>query len=245
MKSIIKILAVMLIMFVSSCKKDDSTPSTNHISANDFLSDKQYKQLVLEINYVENFRPTDEAINNLKSFIQERLHKPNGIKVLLVQVPSLGKDLYTVTDAKNIEANHRRVYSSKNVVSAYYLFLDGSYYMDSNQGKTLGIAYGNSSVVMFEKTIHQFSGGITQPKREVLETTVMNHEFGHLLGLVNNGTPMYNQHQDTKHGHHCNNENCLMYYTAETSDVVANLVSNNIPKLDGNCLSDLKINGGK
>ncbi len=88
-------------------------------------------------------------------------------------------------------------------------------------------------------------GGLAQPSRAAAETAVINHEFGHLLGLVNNGTPMIGDHQDEPHGKHCDNSKCLMYYAAETSDLLANLLTGAVPGLCVNCENDLKGNGGK
>ena len=73
----------------------------------------------------------------------------------------------------------------------------------------------------------------------------MNHEFVNILGLVNNGTTPQSTHQDTPHGAHCSDDTCLMYYQADTSDMISNLLGGKIPELDAACLADLKANGGK
>jgi hypothetical protein len=69
----------------------------------------------------------------------------------------------------------------------------------------------------------------------------LKHEFGHLLGLVDVGSPTVNPHEDTNHPNHCDSRDCLMYYATETA-----ATSNNIAlTLDDNCKADLKANGGK
>jgi predicted Zn-dependent protease len=103
-------------------------------------------------------------------------------------------------------------------------------------------------MVIFEKTIQDLSGNtLSQPSREKLETVVMNHELGHILGLVNIGTNMVTPHQDpdASHGRHCENTSCLMYWGVETGNVAQNLLGTGMPQLDQNCLNDLKANGGK
>ena len=125
------------------------------------------------------------------------------------------------------------------------LFLDGSSSEDTQNGKILGEAYLNTSMVFYEKSIVSSSGGFGQPSRAILEATVMRHEFGHNLGLVNLGTPMVVDHEDTSHAHHCDNKNCLMYWRVNTSNFVGNLAAGPIPQLDQNCLNDLQANGGK
>lgn len=73
----------------------------------------------------------------------------------------------------------------------------------------------------------------------------MNHEFGHLFGLVNIGTDMVENHEDTEHSKHCDKNNCLMYYASETTEIASFLIGNDIPELDENCKNDLIANGGK
>jgi hypothetical protein len=108
------------------------------------------------------------------------------------------------------------------------------------------VAYRNTSFVIFEETIQGFSGQPLAPGTAVLETTVLNHEFGHLLGLVNAGTPLLSDHQDVAHGRHCTDEDCLMYWTAETGEGLVNMISGGtVPTLDSQCRADLEGNGGK
>jgi predicted Zn-dependent protease len=70
----------------------------------------------------------------------------------------------------------------------------------------------------------------------------MKHEFGHLMGLVDQGSPMQNDHKDADHGAHCINPSCLMYHAVETTGIDG---TNTIPELDAQCAVDLKANGGK
>jgi hypothetical protein len=72
----------------------------------------------------------------------------------------------------------------------------------------------------------------------------MEHEYGHLLGLVNLGSPMQVDHKDPA-SNHCNNSSCLMYYETQVGQMGGILVSGPVPSLDANCRNDLKANGGK
>lgn len=224
---------------------DGDTPATITVTPNSFLSDQQYDQLVVEIGYIEGFQPKAESVNNLKMFLEGLLKKPAGITIVQNKVESPGKSTYSLDDLIELQKANRTQLTKDKTLTAYFFFADGDYAGNSGNSKVLGIAYGGSSMVIFEKTIKEFSGGVTQPAVTTLESTVIHHEFAHILGLVNNGTSMQVHHQDEPHGRHCNDKNCLMYYTAETSDIVGNLVGGNIPKLDARCLSDLKANGGK
>jgi hypothetical protein len=121
------------------------------------------------------------------------------------------------------------------------LYTNGQY----TNAQTLGIAYRNTSVALFGKTIRDNSGAIGQVSRTKLEATILQHELAHLLGLVDLGTPMQTAHKDAAHGNHCTNNSCLMYYASETTDVLGVLLTGNVPSLDAACAVDLRANGGK
>jgi hypothetical protein len=100
--------------------------------------------------------------------------------------------------------------------------------------------------VIYEKTVQGFSDSAFEPDRSLVETTVITHEFGHILGLTNLGTALQSDHEDPEHQKHCVVENCLMYWTAESGSGISNMISGgSAPKLDAQCLADLKANGGK
>lgn len=257
----VRIFIILIVLFscqkevpVPSSKTDGSSPGSGDseggtsivkVVPNDFLSAKKYDKLVVEIQYVEDYQPKAESVNNLKTFLEGLLNKPGGISVTQIALPSPGKASYTLTDIREVEKANRSGNTSGSTLSAYFFFADADFAENGKDSKVLGIAYGSTSMVIFEKTIREFSGGLTSPPVSTLESTVINHELAHILGLVNNGTPMQTVHQDEAHGRHCNDKNCLMYYAAETSDIIGNLVGGNVPKLDAKCIEDLKANGGK
>jgi hypothetical protein len=144
-----------------------------------------------------------------------------------------------------VEDANRKYFSSGDQLAAYFLFVDGNSAEDTGSFQILGQAHRNTSMVLYEKTVQALSGGLGKPSTATLESTILLHEFGHILGLVNVGTPMQSQHQDTANGHHCSSTHCLMYYAVDTSDFLSNLLGGSIPSLDAGCLQDLKANGGK
>ena len=244
------LLAIVFVMALSACKKDSKhkieknhRQSVGH-SANDLLSDKKYEDLIVEIQYMSGFRPDDAAIDNLKSFLSDRLHK--NVSVTFTEISAQGKATYSLDDIHSIEDANRREFTAKKQIAVYFLFLDGGYSEDTDDSKVLGVAYYNTSMAIFKKSIDDLSGGFGQPSAVLMETTVINHEFGHILGLVNTGSSMQTSHQDAANGAHCNNQDCLMYWETESGDVVSNLFGmSSAPALDANCLADLQANGGK
>lgn len=231
---------------VFACDKDDDPAVQNSlVTPQDFLASTTYKSLTVEIVYVEGFQPASATVNNITAFLAARLNKPSGINITQRSIASPGGAPYSADRLRSIEKSNRQQNTGGQTLTAYFFFADGDYSGSSGASKTLGVAYGQSSMAMFEKTVREFAGGLNQPSVATLETTVLEHEFGHVLGLVSNGTPLQSQHQDAAHPGHCNNQDCLMYYLAETSGIATNLFGGSIPVLDASCLADLKANGGK
>ena len=215
-------------------------------SANDLLSDSSFKKIIVEVGYIEGFKPSETALNNFKNFIINRVHKSQGVEFKTKEIAPTGKEVYTLDEVVNLEKQHRTQYNLGSTISIWVLFIDGKSSNDTNSGAVLGSAYWNTSFVIYEKTIHGLSNSPFEPNRSLLETAVINHEFGHLLGLTNLGTNLQSDHEDTEHPKHCNVESCLMFWAAETSQGIGNMLSGGqTPTLDAQCLADLKANGGK
>jgi hypothetical protein len=249
-------LLFLPLFFLASCSKDEDDPENfnkDHslnkksvgYSAHDLLSADKYKSVIVEIQYVQGFEPTQAAVNSLEAFMEERLNKPGGINFKLKQIPAGGQVSYSTQDIADIENQYREEFTTPDQLAIYFFFADSHYAGNTGNGQVLGQAYWNTSMVVFGKTVQDLSGGLGQPSQATLESVILNHELGHILGLVNVGTEMVTNHQDAPHGAHCTNTNCLMYYGVETGDVVQNLIGGNIPQLDQDCLNDLKNNGGK
>jgi hypothetical protein len=208
-------------------------------SANDLLSGSKYHSLKVEVQYMPGFAPDAAAVSHLQGFLSERLNKPGSITITTKEIPASASTTLSLNDVVNIEKANRTGENTSTEINVYILYTNGQFTSDN----VLGIAYRNTSAAIFGKKIHDNSGGLGQASRTKLEATVLEHEVGHLLGLVNIGTPMQTNHQGT--GNHCNNQSCLMYHAAETTDILGFLITGNIPTLDQNCINDLKANGGK
>ncbi|HEY9168370.1 MAG TPA: membrane metalloprotease [Lutibacter sp.] len=254
MKNIFK--SVLLIFFLTiSCNDDDNLgndlKNSNYsykkqvgYSANDILSNINFTDIYIEVMYVEGFKPSAEAITNLKNFIESRTYKTNiVIEERLINIAS--KSIYSIDDVKSIEDANRSIFTFENQLSISALFLNGKSSSDSETATVLGTAYRNTSFVIFEETIKATSNEVFKPNKVTLESTVILHEFCHLLGLVNLGTNMVTKHEDTAHSAHCANEDCLMYYLIESGYMPPWMRKEQIPQLDSNCINDLRANGGK
>ncbi len=211
------------------------------LSAKDLLTAEKYTALRVEIQYMEGFAPDPESLYNLRIFLWKYLNKPDGIFIETKPIRPVGDTVLSRTELMTIERNSRTVYTRNKELGVYLLYTNGAYV----NPKILGLAYQNTSAVIFGKLVHNHSGRIGQPDRTKLETSVLLHEMGHLLGLINTGSEMLSDHQDEQHAAHCNNKKCLMYYRIGIDDHFGYLTRGDIPVLDAHCEADLKANGGR
>lgn len=215
-------------------------------SAKDILGRGLYNSITLEIQYAPKYRPSDAVVNDAVAFLEKYCIKPEGVNAIVEGIPVQGGAL-TINNLTTIEARLRNRYTNYDTTNnkddiAIYVMITESTYENPN---ILGIAYRNTSIGMFGGAIEANSDGADQPSRDKLTATVLKHELGHLMGLVNTGTPMQTNHQDNAHGKHCDNPDCLMYHTMQTTEGISKLASGFEPTLDENCMNDLRANGGK
>jgi len=201
-----------------------------------FITGREYDRLVLEIQYMPGSKPEPESIENLRTFLEQHLDKGSITISEPVEIPSGNLESYTPGNIRDLEQQHRQQFTEGSTLASYAIFVDGPYQKDN----VLGIAYYNTSTAYFSETIQGISGGVGQPSKQIIETTVFNHEFGHLMGLVNNGTDMQDDHHDSSNGAHCTVEECLMYFSVNTSDFFANLFGGSIPVLQDFCVADIE-----
>ena len=240
-----------LILAIAGCSKKDAvtglptgnTENTKAVgaSAKDLLASTKYTSIKIEIQFMPLYPPNVTAIDNLVNYLNTLINKPGGVSIVQSSISTGGKTAYSLNDITGLEKNNRTVFTSGTQIGINLLYVDGNH----TEANVLGFAYRNTSVCLFTKTLYENSGGLGQPNRLKLETTILEHEFAHLLGLVNLGSPMQVNHEDGSHANHCNNSNCLMYYAAQTTGIGGVLMNGNVPLLDANCKADLIANGGK
>ncbi len=262
--------------------KSDDTPSEQAIksanllaigqSANDILSNDTFTKLKIEIAYVTGFRPTRAAIIVLENYLKIYTFKED-IEIVFKELPSPGKETLTLEEIADLETENRSVYNDGETLGIYIYFTDAPSASDDG-GATLGAVYRNTTMVVYQPTVRRIA--VRNLIREsVVETATIKHEFGHLLGLVDLGSPPVNAHEDAESENHCNIPGCLMGAELQFSRIgkSSNFVEqkdepksgcsfseksllkilksstskslNNTTTLDDECILDLKSNGGR
>lgn len=244
MRNSYSLVILLLVAMATGCFKDDTT--IVEVTPNDFLSGNKYDKLKIELLFQQGDGPTSDTESAIRDFLNKRLNKPGGITYVINNVEGYDKkSTYSLAEVKEIEKSTRTEKTDGTTLTVFIFFADAAFSENSGNSNVLGFAYGTSSIVIFEKTIRGLASGTGQTSLTTLETVVTEHELGHLMGLVNNGSAMQTEHQDEPHGKHCDDTDCLMYHTTETFDILSNLLGGNVPSLNAQCLSDLKANGGK
>ncbi|GAA4318909.1 hypothetical protein GCM10023115_44980 [Pontixanthobacter gangjinensis] len=215
-------------------------------SASDLLNDATYTSMNIEIVYVENYKPSDEAISIFRNFLESRTYKPDGISINLRSVPSSGKAPFSIEEVVEIEKQERTAYNVGDEIAVWIYFADGHNEKDTDEKFVLGSAFRNTSMVIYGKTIRDFASRNNAPRRATIEGATLNHEFSHLFGLVNLGTEQTSDHEDPENNGHCVNSGCLMRASIEFGSGVVDVIEGGgVPELDQDCIDDLQSIGGK
>ena len=230
----------LCICCLSACQKEEINNNFDYktlgTAAHALLADAPYTVLQIQLQYMPGYQPDTASVSNLLGFLNTYINKTGGIYIMQQQIAASGKAVLSLSDIVKIENDNRTFFTAYKTITVHVLITDGDY----NLPDIFATSYWNTSLCVFGKTIYDNSGGQGQVDRSILLTTIFEHEFGHLLGLVNQGSPMQASHLDAANGAHCSNSNCLMNYAIEN---YAN--GNFVPGLDANCRADLKANGGK
>ncbi len=254
-------LLLGLLTSVLSCKSDDNDGDANDPlaenrkglgeSAEDILSSDTYKSLTIEMVFEPSIRPTEIAVQRFKDFINERVDKPGGVTFIETVVEPQPGAPYSIQEIREIETDIRTAYTEGDNLAVFVYFPSGRSSNDTQTTVTLGTAYQNTSVVVYESTLRLLTES-NQDLLPILESTTLHHEFGHILGLTNvSDDDIHQEHEDTENAKHCMVEDCLMYFdaTSVTETQFRQLMTRmerqaEVPVLDPLCLEDLAAKGG-
>jgi hypothetical protein len=241
-KRLVLYLLLLSTLGFTACQKEDVSGKSDYktlgTAAHNILSASPYSSLNIEIQYMPGYPPDTGSINNLVNFLKKYINKPDGIQVTQQEIGASGKSVLSIDEIVDIEKKNRTVFTQNTTLSVHILIADCNY----DKANILATSYWNTSFCVFGKTVNDDFGSWGNSLTQIL-TTLFEHEFGHLMGLVNQGSPMQKDHLDPDNGAHCINSHCLMYFDVEKSTIGGNIFS--IPTLDANCEADLKANGGK
>jgi hypothetical protein len=227
MKKIGIALLALVLLGLNSCSKSSSGSDNDPVeqvvdksanlqgtgdSANDILSNTNFDKLQIEIAYVTGFRPTIQAITDFIGFLRTHTFKDD-IEIIYTELPSPNEESLTLQEIADLETENRTVYNQERTLGIYIYFADAPAESDDEEEGlvTVGAVYRNTSMIIHSRTIRSLASRSVLISVGDVESATLNHEFGHLFGLVNLGTtPVNADHEDENAKNHCNVEGCLM-----------------------------------
>lgn len=179
--------------------------------------------LVIEIASAPGREPAAGAVGHLRSVAARELDKPGGIEVRSHTIDT-ERGSYSRGDLEALESEHRQSRSGPETASIFVLSLDGEFAGGSG---SLGVAWKASAFAVFGDQIETASGPLVSPSR--IESAVLVHELGHLLGLVNIGFTSPREREDPENPSHSESRDSVMYWAVE-SDVVTTVLEGPPPQ---------------
>jgi hypothetical protein len=215
---------------VTSARRPDlgTVGDRNHA----YVTARPYTHIVVEVDS-EGVGPelTTIAIQGLVRELAARVQKPGGI-VVAIDPPfaATGVETWTPVELAEHEARVRDHYDGPNVATIHVTAVAGR---NRDDPDVIGFALAGSSIAVFEGRL------ATAVARSAVETALLVHEAGHLLGLVDLTTPMVEPHESAEKPVHDVSRDCVMYWQIA-------LVGTSLPhEYCARCVDDLRAIGGR
>jgi hypothetical protein len=215
----------------SGVRSEQARPAIHENTPDDFLKDEGYTDLVIEITPAQGAVIDQDAVAFLVSRVTTYCHKDQVFAIINppVKIDPLDNPfafqmmwlpIWDDTSTLAFERNFK-LHSSKHLLVLHIAYLNRSYVPMPDGYIRLAEAFQSRYIAMFRESFGQ-------------QDEILLHEFGHIMGLTGPGS-----HQDSEHGSHCSNRECLMYWLARPREPGAPI------EFDANCLQDIAKAGGK
>jgi len=179
-----------------------------------------FRALVIELDVGGGLAPSAGVSDTVIGAMGPLLDKPDGIRVETdTEIPTERlQDEWTFADLQALAAETFDSRGSSDEAVLHTMWLPGRYVAEGG-GTILGVAWSNRHIAMFPETIEASCSGLLPTVRERVcteaQAAVWTHEIGHVIGLVNLGIPMVEDHEDPDHPGHTNDEEGVMYWAYE------------------------------
>lgn len=193
-----------------------------------FILTDPFPDLLVELDYDPAFPPSQDALEHARAALREVLPKRE-IRIVATQLPaSFGardwtRDELIALDAQTIDSRKPEALGEGEAAVIHVLYLDGRY--DSGEGDVLGVAFKN--VAFLFRDVDEVARLIPQGPADpevLVERTVLLHEIGHIIGLVNRGVPMVKDHEHATVDHHSSNPESVMWSGVDTMEAYYGLI---------------------
>ena len=183
-------------------------------AAKDFLSEDRYTKMIIEMDYASAYPPNSDSLVRFRLQVEQYVDKSD--VTLLVDDPiSMTGGATCVEDISGYEEQHRDYVTGNGTAALYVVYVSGQCPGD---GDVAGVTYSGSAFAVYKETIYDnipTSNPDYVNLRRNAEANVLVHEFGHVIGLVNElGFESRYEHEDPSNPYHSKYQNSVMYYSA-------------------------------
>lgn len=187
--------------------------------------------------------------DNIRGLFQGRMVEPDvSIPMSLdemEQLPVQSEETWTASEIMGLASDIWEPLHLTTTAEFFVLFLNG-YLDEEGEGniQVIGVSIVGTPVIAVFKDVIRASGSSSTVLAFVEQATLV-HEFGHVMGLVDNGIPMVSDHLDADHPRHCTDEDCVMYWLNEGAAdlrlfVQQMLVTDSLVMFGDECLDDTR-----
>jgi hypothetical protein len=179
-----------------------------------YLRPSPATSLVVEVDWVSGRAPSDDALDHLRAVLRRECLKPDGIQVRRGNEIRTSRTSWRLADLVALERENRSARSGGTTATMWFVYVGGSFAEPGGEG-SLGVTYSASSAAIFRDRIEEAASPPFVPPTRI-ERSVLLHEAGHLLALVNIGYTSRYKHEDPQHRYHSNNPDSVMYWAVES-----------------------------
>ncbi len=196
----------------SDHRNESRSAQTESVELNvELLAPNLFDELVIEVDVAGSCSPREESLAELKSLAGTLLSPATVTLVGPARVPDdQWPRAWTREEFQKLAAANIRSAEGPRQASVYVLYVDRQDERTAPGGKAVdwiiptsaGTRVVRGMFMVCDSLEHSL---VTFTSRAALETFVLKHEFGHVLGLVNNSS-----HESKSAPSHCSQRGCLM-----------------------------------
>ena len=184
-----------------------------------------YDKMIIEIDYESGYKPETSSTDILKQRISEVCSFSKGVSIEFTETDFADVGTWSADDVREQGWANKQVEPTSGKTLRWQLIFPAETNDDDN---VLGVAVDASTIAIFGESVDGAAGFLNRPSAEEVENSVIVHEIGHLLGLVNLVYTSPVDHESSDNPGHSNNEDSVMYWAIE-SVTVANFISGDLP----------------
>lgn len=212
------VLLLGLMILLPGCATPDATHEWNGTPMAAYLWRHPYPDLVVEVDHVSTITPSAFALDALISALKNVTGKRSVTLLPFEEIPPFNPSLlspkeWTAEELQEVAREHLDSaepgeYGRGEKAVLHILFLDGHY--TSEEGAAVGLAVSETVFVFSDRPRGEAAPAPATMPRDYTHRTVLIHEAGHVIGLVNRGLPMQRDHEDPQSPHHSRNPGSVM-----------------------------------